>query len=321
MSVNNFSETLDLEMLSKESHRVSSDDGFLDQFVQLPKTGPYHIRILPPPKGGMLFQYNRVHSINGRRLHCPRPLRNGKYDHSVACPNCSYVRALWKKADRLDEQGKGSEAQELKNEARALAAVERYYYNVICRSHANNDGTVDRNVGPKILSVGKSVHKKIVTGIVGDEDERGYGNVTDLQNGRDFTIRIDRKGEFPDYGDSRFSRDPSPAGTKDEVARWRTTLHDLTKLRNPKSVEELEREIAIYRGFIPDDAEFDLEAIRNKFQSRQETDTGDSKPVPDDQQTAVVDAKVADAEIAAALEPVDDSELVDDEYLEELRKM
>jgi len=87
-----------------------------------------------------------------------------------------------------------------------------------------------------------------VKAIVGDNMTPGIGNVADLKNGVDLIIRKDEKGGFANYDNSQFTDVSSPAGTKDEIGRWVTKLHDLSALRNPKGVDELEREIAIYRN-------------------------------------------------------------------------
>jgi len=297
------SDILNLEELAAENQRLTNDsDGFLDQFVHIPDKGcTVPLRLLPPEKGGKLFQYNRVHSINGRKVHCPRTLRNGKFDRSVPCPICEYYQSLWKQADRLDREGRKDEADALKDEARQIKPVERYYYNAIVRRATDKDGEIKRNVGPKILSVGKTVHKKIIQSIVGDETGSGFGNITDTQRGRDFNICKELKGGFAEYGSSRCAMEPSPLGTAEEIERWRGNVHDLSKLRNPKSVEELEREIAIYKNIIQDDSEFDLEAIRQKFQP----DTPDGICLPD--------GAVVRQEVGPVGGPADEP-IPDDEY-------
>ena len=268
--------SLDIEAMQGEDTRLNTQAGgnnFLDQFVPMPEvkpgqTGAVNLRILPPVKGGRLFQYNRVHTMNDRKVHCPRPLSNGKWDWKVKCPVCDYYSSLWKQADKLDKAGHGAEADTLKEEARSIKPVERYYYNAVVRQLGD-----EKNVGPRILSVGKILHKMIIRAIVGDESDPDskLGNITDLKNGYDFIIRKEvTPGEgFPKYDRSGFARNPSPTGNPDEIAAWVENLHDLTKLRNPKEVDYLEKELAIHRGLIKDDSVgFDTEEFDAKWASQ-----------------------------------------------------
>jgi hypothetical protein len=280
--------TLNLEEMAGEDARLKEQGGsasFLDQFVPMPEvkpgqTGSVAIRILPPVKGGKLFQYNRVHTMNGRKVHCPRPLVNGKWDRNVACPICDYYSSLWRQIDKLEKAGRGAEATGLKEEARSIKPVERYYYNAIVRSLVI-DGKEKKNEGPRILSIGKLLHQTIIAAIVGREGDPDskLGNVTDLKAGWDFIIRKTvTAGEegFPKYDSSGFARQASPAGTPEEIKRWQESLHDLTKLRNPKDLEYLEKELAIHRGLIPDDAEtFDTEGFDAKWKKQAQSDIDD----------------------------------------------
>ena len=221
-------EQLDLQEIQQETQRTSKDESFLDQFVRTSEgAGAVPLRILPPLKGRKLYQYNRIHSINGRKVHCPRPLVNGKWDRSVRCPLCEYYSSLWKQADRLEREGHKQEAETLKDEARLLKPIERYYYNAIVRREPGKDGVLE-NVGPKILSVGVTVHRKVMAGITGDENGPGLGNVTDVKNGHDFILRKELRGEFPDYGSSAFVSQPSPMGTAEQITRWKNNLIDLS---------------------------------------------------------------------------------------------
>lgn len=336
--------SLNLEDMAGEDSIFSNNGGknnFKDQFVPMPdvrpgQSGTITLRILPPVKGGKLFQYNRVHTINGRKCQCPRPIVNGKVDWKVPCPICDYVRKLWMEIDKLEKtHGKNCpEAKHLKDEARALKAAERYYYNAIVRSLLV-DGKESKNDGPRILSVGINVHKIIMRALTGDPNEPNskLGNVTDLKNGWDLIIKKDVSvGEdaFPKYDRSDFARVQSPAGTPEEIAKWAASLHDLTKFRNPKSAEALEKELAIYRGYIPDDTEgFDLQAFENKWRSKSNgvtsTVTVSASPVPNTT-TVVVPAGVPTSggePVAENTVPtVSDSIGVDEQkFLEEIEAM
>ena len=68
---------LNLEDMAGEEARLNNEgaqNNFLEQFVPMPdvkpgQTGTIAVRVLPPVKGGKLFQYNRVHTINYRKVH------------------------------------------------------------------------------------------------------------------------------------------------------------------------------------------------------------------------------------------------------------
>lgn len=285
--------TLNLEEMVGEDARLKEQGGsasFLDQFVPMPEvkpgqTGSVAVRVLPPIKGGKLFQYNRVHTMNGRKVHCPRPLVNDKWDRNVDCPICDYYSSLWKQIDKLEKAGRGAEAEKLKDEARSIKPVERYYYNAIVRSMVV-DGKELKNVGPRILSVGKILHKLIIKAIVGEDGDPDskLGNITDPKNGWDFIIRkeVTAGSEgFPKYERSGFARNPSPAGTVEELKLWQENLHDLTKLRNPKELDYLEKELAIHRGLIPDDAEtFNTEEFDAKWRAKGEDEVDEEAKAP-----------------------------------------
>lgn len=269
--------TLDLEEMLGEDTRLNETGqaNFLEQFVPMPdvkpgQTGTVSVRILPPVRGGKLYQYNRTHKMNGRSIHCPRPLVNGKWERSVPCPICDYYSGLWAQADKLEKAGHVNEANKLKAEARLIKPVERYYYNAIVRSMPGEGGAVLTNVGPRILSVGVQLHKQLIRAIVGEEGDPDskLGNFTDLKAGYDFIIRkeVTSGDGFPKYDRSGFARTTSPAGNPEEIKLWAEALHDLTKLRNPKELEFLEKELAIHRGLIPDTVEkFDTKSFDAKW--------------------------------------------------------
>lgn len=326
---------LNLDDVANEATRLDNngEGNFLDQFVPMPdvkpgQTGTVSVRILPPMKGGKLFQYNRVHTVNNRKLHCPRPLINGKWDRNVNCPICEYYASLWKNIDKLTKFGKIEEAEALKEEARELKPVERFYYNAIVRQVVI-DGQTLKNVGPRILSVGKILHQMIIRAIMGEDGDPDskLGNITDPKAGYDFIIRKEvTAGEgFPKYERSGFARSPSPLGTPEEIGKWQTSLHDLTKLRNPKDLESLEKELAIHRGLIPDETEsFDTD----NFDAKWRTDEAPAKTTVSVPRTASAEA-TKPAPPVEAPEPVretskpkiEDAPVEDEAFLREIEAM
>lgn len=261
--------SLNIAELELEMERVTAETGgqggdFLENFVKMPEgNGAVTLRLLPPAEAGMFgkernhfYCATRTHKVNDRSLHCPKTLQGKKWVGE--CPICSYYSWLWGESE--SEQKTAEEAKHLQAQARAIKPVERYYFNCIVRQQFNEKTQeMEKNVGPKILSVGKMVYGLILKAIVGNKEleEEPLGDVTHLLNGRDFklikTMRQSGKDNFPNYSESKFL-DPSPLGDKDQVKRWLESLHDLSSLRTVKTVDELKHELKIHLGLIADDA-------------------------------------------------------------------
>ncbi len=198
------------------------------------------IRILPGAinssgENSVFFTETLLHKINGKNYHCPKKI-------GQPCPICEYNRALW-----------ATEDQENIKIARELKAKKKFYMNVIAREREvidekTGDKQLMKNNGPLIYSCGVKVFEKILKFMV-DED---YGDITDLENGYDFQIRKEKQGEWPNYDDSKARKDPSPAGTKEEIEEWMNNLHDLSILIRHESYNEIKHQLDIYRGIITD---------------------------------------------------------------------
>lgn len=318
---------LDLEEITGEADRLAGGEDFLDQFVPMPEvkpgaTGIVVVRILPPVRGAKLYQYNRIHTLNERKMHCPKQLVGGKWSRDTYCPICDYYSDLWKQIDKLTKSGNVSEAEKLKKEARSIKPVERYYYNVIVRK-MTVDGETKENVGPKILSVGKILHTMIIKAIIGEEGDPSskLGNITDPKTGYDFVIRkeVTPGDGFPKYERSSFTRDPSPLGKPEQIEEWQKNLHDLTKLRNPRDKDYLEKELAIHRGLIPDEEEgFSTEKFDKKWKRSTES-------VVEQQVADVVNTSRSSSSAAPvhkeATKVVDDAPIENEDFLKELEQM
>jgi hypothetical protein len=113
-----------------------------------------------------------------------------------------------------------------------------------------------------------------LTNILGDPEagEPGLGDVMNIKTGRDLKIvkKVVGSGKdaFPRYEGTKFV-EPSPLGEEADVVKWINNMFDLAELREVKSIEELEKEIAIHRGLIPDDRNdnsgFDLDNFDKKY--------------------------------------------------------
>ncbi len=312
-------DSLNMSELLEENERLETPAGgsdFLENFVRMPeKDGFVSVRLLPPAKGRKFFCATRTHRINNRSLHCPRELvnRNGikrweDPDPKNPCCVCKYYNELWKESEKLE----GKAAEELQDRARKIKPLERYYYNCIVRSQVNpKTQEIEKNVGPKILSIGKTLHQVIVKSIVGDpqNDEEPKGDVTDVKAGRDFKIIKKMKGvgsnSYPEYPGSKFL-DPSPLGDKDQVEKWLDNLHDLSALRVLRPSEDMKIELKKHLGIIQDEAtNFDI----TEFQ----------KPTAAVSIEEQVQAAVSKTETKPEPKPAGDAVLAEEDFLNELR--
>jgi hypothetical protein len=264
---------LDISEMSEEFDRLTKKDGgsVLDKFVMMPREGPITVRLLPKAnlngEKRPFFCATRLHKLEipgdkfPKNIHCTRVIKMmyGKKrwvdeNQNDPCPICRMGDDIWNRIRAAEKQGaRKQEIDELKKEAGQYRATERYYYNCIIRQVTNpKTGEVERNVGPKILSVGRQIHDLIIRYICGDKenDEPALGDVSDPDNGRDFKIvkRI-KPGpdQFPEYVGSRFL-EPSSLGTPEQVRKWVAELHDLPSLRRIVSHDDIKADLARFLG-------------------------------------------------------------------------
>jgi len=335
-------DSVDLNELLEEVNRLnSSGDGgasdYLNNFVQMPdKEGFVVVRILPPVKGKKLYCATRTHRLGTptrpRNLHCPRELTTINkrvmwldVDRKRPCPVCKYCRELWDESE-LEETDK-QHSEELKDLYRKIKAMERYYYNAIVRQEVNRStGATEVNVGPKILSVGKTLHERIVRALVGnpDTDEKPIRpNVLDFKEGRDFKIikkiRSTGKNKWGNYDASVFL-DPSPLGNPDEIKEWLANMHDVAALRVVKSNEDIKVELQKYLGIISQDEDDDTDYNPADFQKsvqtlEQQVDQAKTASLPPVTEEKSLEERLEDAVSG------EDMPLDADEILEELRNV
>lgn len=326
-------EGLDLAEMQNEYERVSAEPGsfggedFLEKFVRLPERDGYTLmRLLPRKKGGKLYCATRVHTLTNpttkkkRTYHCPKVLVQTEKGPrwQGECIICKYYSDLWQKSESLS----GKAQEDLQNQAREIKPVERYYYNVIVRSERDKDGSVQKNVGPKIYSCGKTVHAKIMRAIVGDESagEKPLGDITHPTNGRDFRVvkKVVKGGggkEYPNYDNSKFE-DATPAGSPDELTTWIENLHDLQALRAVKTPDELKHALRVHLGMVKEgDAAVDneLDEFRN---------AGHTASAPAAASESVrEELAVSTTPAASESKPAGEEILADDDFMKELEGM
>lgn len=314
---------LDMAALEIESQSLAKKNGnndYLENFVKFPDgNGFVVVRILPPAEAGMfnrqkspLYQGTRIHRVNNKSLHCLK-VKDGKR-WAGDCPICQYYNWLYQEADKNP-----ADANRLRAMAKSIKPIERYYYNVIVRKVVDDNGNVHENVGPKILSVGQTLHSMIVTYIMGNKEMQieGLGNITHTATGRDFkivkTMRASGDETFPNY-DKSLILDPSPLGSPDQIKLWMSSLFDLEALRAIKPAEDMKLELKRHLGLIPDEkSNFDP----SEYQAGSVVQAGHRSE-------AVVSQSVVSTatNTQPALNEVENavSGLEDDEFLDMLRK-
>lgn len=331
-------EPLDLNEIKKEAKRMSSEnsysnDEYYAKYVRLPeRDGFVLMRFLPRKKGQKLYCVTRIHTLNNpttnqkRIFHCPKnevDTDKGKQWRGD-CIICKYYSDLWQKSDGLS----GKEQEDMRNDARALKPIERYYYNVIVRSEIDpKTKTTGTNVGPKIYSCGKQIHAKIVRAINGDEDagEKALGDITHPNNGRDFRLvkKVVKSGnrEYPNYDFSKFE-DVSAAGTMEELEKWLSSLHDLQALRILKTPEELKHALRVHCGMIVEgEQDNSLDEFRQaRGESRPSENISRSNVIsPSSLAADSVNEEVLSSKKASKSVASEETEsLADDEFLKEL---
>lgn len=320
---------LNLDEIQGDASRLNTSEtqeNYLDQYIQIPDPKPgqtieFPVRILPPKKGAKLFQYTRLHLINGRKYQCPRPLVNGKWDYKTPCPICDYYNSLYRQKDKLEKAGRKEEAKKLEDEAKSIKPIERYYYNAIARNMVDDKGKPVAPM-PKILSVGKVLHKLIVGAIVGGDGVKKIGNVTDVKAGFDFEIvkamRGSGKDAYPNYDRSNFVRDSTPAGTPEEIAKWVNALHDLTLNRKPTEFDVLDKQLAVHRGLIPDERDgFDVDAFDSRWKNQGGTGTGKKSTTVSNPRAVSSDDElhnIVTSEVDVPTTPPEDMNIEDPEF-------
>ena len=242
-------EDINTDQMGKEAAALNKETNTMESYVKMPeKEGYIILRLLPALKGKKHFCSTRIHRLGeypaSKTFHCLRqrietpkgflwlnPSNNPKED----CPICQKYADLWK----LVNNQRGDEQMRTQALARSIKPTERFYWNAIVRQQLNTKtNTMEKNLGPKILSCGKTLQTIIIDSIQGNSitGQRKLGNVLHPIDGRDFRLSKKlKKGssagfEYPDYAQSSFE-DVSLLGTDEEIKGWLANLHDLETLR------------------------------------------------------------------------------------------
>lgn len=265
---------INLDELNEEAERLTTDEGsggsFLDKFVIMPKGEGYVIvRLLPPGRGKKFYCATRTHRLSHsdneegvKNLHCPRELVTGKGGKKFwvdsnpkdPCPICMYTRVLWAEVEAAGKES--PKGKTIHAEYSRIKAIERYYYNCLVFI-LNKKQEVDKIDGPKILSIGKQLHERIVRAITGDmkTGEKSLGNICDPTVGRNLQIikKLRPVTNYPYYDGSKFQDISSITDDKEQLNLWLGSMHDLAALRVIRPSSELGIELKKYNGVLPKD--------------------------------------------------------------------
>jgi len=252
-------DTLDINDIRKEASKLTKEQGGAnDDYVRMPeKDGFVLLRLLPKLKNKPFFHAVRIHRLgeypNAKTIFClkkqvqtPKGEQWRTISPETDCPICKRYNAMWEKSKKMPPAA----AKDLQDAARSIKPIERYYYNCIVRSQMNpKTNQIENNVGPKILSVGKTIHNIIWVSMSGNETtgKKGLGDVSHYQNGRDFKIVKMVRGVngYPNY-DQSFFEDPSPLGTNEQIKGWLTKYHDLEAIPTYLNVEQIEEALTSF---------------------------------------------------------------------------
>lgn len=247
------------------------------------KFGRYTVRFLPPNNSDGLFFYETAqHRIGDNYYFCPR-------SEDDDCPICEYYKSLYD--DGSDE------AVAL---AKEIKPRKQYLYNIIVREELGQE--VDN---PKITHTymsGKTLYETLMDYFF-DED---YGDLTDVENGYDFTI-VKEQGDlgFPNYKKSKPRKNPSPLfEDDDDIEEVLENIPDLRAEVEYKSYDELKESL---KKFIEHE-----KSTESFFKESSKSETETEKKAGDEEK--------ANAEVADKNEDADDIDEFEKKLLEELNE-
>lgn len=112
------------------------------------------LRVTIPRNRPFPKEHQRFHWVDNIRVVCSKPFVNGQWDRSVSCGLCDLYDGLWREIEIKGQRG--SDTRDLMAHARELKPIERIVITVIDHSDGQE----------RLLSVGKSLYKKIVEAIL-----------------------------------------------------------------------------------------------------------------------------------------------------------
>ena len=131
-----------------------------------PSEGDQTVRILPTADGDPFKEFHFHYNV-GRNpgILCP------KKNHGEECPICDFASRLWR-------DGVQNNDDTAKREAKKLFVRKRYFSPILVRGEETR--------GVRVWSYGKTAYETLL-GYVLDPD---YGDITDVNAGRDITVEV-----------------------------------------------------------------------------------------------------------------------------------
>ena len=208
---------LDLEkMKAKLQELEGGGKSKKDNIFWKPSEGDQEIRIVPTQDGDPFrvfhFHYNLGEAARGGVL-CPKR----QFGHE--CGICEFASSLWQE-----------DSSESKKMAKNLFVRQRFFSPVIVRG--------EEGAGVRIWGYGKTIYETLL-GLVLNPD---YGDITDVDNGVDFTLTYTlpkAKGAFPQTNLVPKRKSSPLLATKKEISEVLKTIPDIDSQFQQKSPADM----------------------------------------------------------------------------------
>jgi len=212
------------KMKSKLQELESGGKSKQDQVWWRPQEGDQDIRIVPTPDGDPFkvyhFHYNLGEGARGGVL-CP------KRQFGENCPICDFASKLWQEG-----------TDDSKKMAKSLFVRQRFFSPVIDRDN--------EEAGVRIWGYGKTIYETLL-GLVLNPD---YGDITDVDNGVDFTLTYTlpkTKGAFPQTNLVPKRKSSALAKNKGAIKEMLESVPEISTLFQRKSPADVK---AILESFL-----------------------------------------------------------------------
>ena len=212
------------KMKSKLQELESGGKSSKDNLWWRPQEGDQEIRLVPTEDGDPFkvfhFHYNLGEGARGGVL-CP------KRQFGESCPICDFASKLWQEG-----------TDDSKKMAKSLFVRQRFFSPVIDRGNEES--------GVRIWGYGKTIYETLL-GLVLNPD---YGDITDVDNGVDFTLTYTlpkSKGAFPQTNLVPKRKSSALAKNKGAIKEMLESVPEIETLFQRKSTSDVK---AILEAFL-----------------------------------------------------------------------
>lgn len=204
---------IDIQKMRAKKAALESKGGNRNAFWK-PSDGEQIIRIVPTDDGDPFKEYFFHYNLGKNRgFLCP------KRNFGEHCPVCDFVRALYSEGD-----------EESVKTAKSLNAKQRFFSPVLVRG--------EEAEGVKAWGYGKKAYTKLLN-LVLDPD---YGDITDVDNGTDLTLKYGKEsGASYPTTDLTPKRRTSPlVESSEEIAELLTKVPNFEEMFEKKTPVEIQ---------------------------------------------------------------------------------